>query len=116
MRFLRQRSKSADMLVPDGIGIVLLQGSIAGYPSTVTGSDIFHEVNAALDRRATPVSSSSAPHQRPWTDPGSMAQDYPAVRVVGTYAPPFRQDFSDAEVGEMLEAINAARPDVLWSA
>ena len=108
--------KSADMLVPDGIGIVLASRiNSGGIHQRVTGSDIFHEVNAALDRRGNAsvffLGSTSATLDR---IRDRMAQDYPAVRVVGTYAPPFRQDFSDAEVAEMLEAINAARPDVLW--
>lgn len=43
-----------------------------------------------------------------------MAADWPALTIVGTYSPPFRAEFSKAEIAEMIEAINAVRPDVLW--
>jgi N-acetylglucosaminyldiphosphoundecaprenol N-acetyl-beta-D-mannosaminyltransferase len=43
-----------------------------------------------------------------------MAVDYPAIRVAGTYSPPFKPEYSAAELDEMITAVNAARPDVLW--
>lgn len=36
------------------------------------------------------------------------------VRVAGTYSPPYRTAFSEAETAAMLAAIAAAKPDVLW--
>lgn len=108
--------KTADMLVPDGIGIVLASRiSGGGIRQRVTGSDIFHEVNAALNKRGEAsvffLGSTSATLAKIQE---RMARDYPAVRVAGAYSPPFRQDYSEAEIERMLEAINAARPDVLW--
>jgi|ERR1035438_6376140 N-acetylglucosaminyldiphosphoundecaprenol N-acetyl-beta-D-mannosaminyltransferase len=38
---------------------------------------------------------------------------YPETRVVGTYSPPFRP-LTQTEDDEVVEMINAARPDVLW--
>jgi Teichoic acid biosynthesis proteins len=43
-----------------------------------------------------------------------MARDYPNIKVVGTYSPPFRDVYSQAELNEMIHAVNAAAPDVLW--
>jgi N-acetylglucosaminyldiphosphoundecaprenol N-acetyl-beta-D-mannosaminyltransferase len=43
-----------------------------------------------------------------------VSTDYPRIAVVGTYSPPFKVDYSDAELQEMLSVINAARADVLW--
>jgi len=34
--------------------------------------------------------------------------------VCGTFSPPFKADFSDAENTAMIAAVNAAKPDVLW--
>jgi len=43
-----------------------------------------------------------------------MAQDYPHVKVVGVYSPPFRAVYSSAEITAMIKAVNTAAPDVLW--
>jgi len=43
-----------------------------------------------------------------------MADDYPNIKIVGTYSPPFKDVYSGAEVSAMVKVINSARPDVLW--
>jgi Teichoic acid biosynthesis proteins len=43
-----------------------------------------------------------------------MARDYPNIKVVGTYSPPFKDVYSQAELDEMIHVVNAAAPDVLW--
>ena len=40
-------------------------------------------------------------------------QDYPDLEVV-TLSPPYVKDFSEEQSREMVEAINAADPDLLW--
>jgi N-acetylglucosaminyldiphosphoundecaprenol N-acetyl-beta-D-mannosaminyltransferase len=34
--------------------------------------------------------------------------------VAGTFSPPYKPEFSPAELDMMIAAINAVRPDVLW--
>ena len=41
------------------------------------------------------------------------AQDYPDLEVV-TLSPPYVKDFSEEQSREIIEAINAANPDLLW--
>ncbi len=42
-----------------------------------------------------------------------MEVKYPGVRIVGTFVPPFRAEFSKEENEEMIQAINAVKPDIL---
>jgi len=42
-----------------------------------------------------------------------LANKYPGLQVAGTYCPPFR-DLTVDEERAMLEAINAAKPDIVW--
>ena len=42
-----------------------------------------------------------------------LIKSFPGLSVVGTYSPPFRP-LSPAEDLQVVEMINAARPDVLW--
>ena len=41
------------------------------------------------------------------------AVDYPHLKVV-TYSPPYKPEFSDEDNKAIIEAINAANPDLLW--
>ncbi len=43
----------------------------------------------------------------------SIERDYPGVNIVGSYAPPFRK-VGEREDDEVLETINAAKPDIIW--
>ena len=43
-----------------------------------------------------------------------MALEHPGVEVAGAIAPPFKPALDAAESRELVAAINAARPDVLW--
>lgn len=107
--------QGADWLVPDGVGIVvasrLLGGTIKGR---VTGPDVFLEVMKRLDKVGGSVfflGSSTEVLDRIETRANS---EFPNLKVVGTYSPPYADAFSEAENLDMVSAINAARPDVLW--
>ena len=41
------------------------------------------------------------------------AVDYPHLKVV-TYSPPYKPEFSDEDNEAIIDAINAANPDLLW--
>ena len=107
---------SADILTPDGIGIVyasrLLGGSLSGR---VTGMDVFEGLMTAMDRAgdgrcfflgSTEETLSAIRDQ--------VATCYPGVQVCGTYSPPFKPDYTEAENQAMIDAINASGADVLW--
>ena len=42
-----------------------------------------------------------------------MEEKYPGVKIVGTFVPPFREVFSKEENQQMIDAINAVKPDML---
>ena len=43
-----------------------------------------------------------------------LACDYPSVHLAGTYSPPFKPEFSEAESAAMIDAVNRSGADVLW--
>ncbi len=108
--------RAADWLIPDGAGIVLAAVLLGGgIRERVTGSDIFREVQEALDRSGGfSVFFLGATEATLGEIRCRVAQDYPHLRIAGTYSPPFKAEFSPADDRAMLTAINAARPDVLW--
>jgi N-acetylglucosaminyldiphosphoundecaprenol N-acetyl-beta-D-mannosaminyltransferase len=42
-----------------------------------------------------------------------LARKYPGHQIAGAFSPPFRP-LTEQEDREVIERINAARPDVLW--
>ena len=42
-----------------------------------------------------------------------LERDYPGIRILGTFAPPFRQ-MTEAEDSALCREINSVRPDFLW--
>jgi len=108
--------KSAAWIVPDGAGVVLASRHV-GDPvaERITGADIFFGLNAQLEKAGRgrvfflgSTESTLAKIEE------KFRQDYCGVEIVGTYSPPYKPSFSTAENAEMVAAINAAKPDVLW--
>jgi N-acetylglucosaminyldiphosphoundecaprenol N-acetyl-beta-D-mannosaminyltransferase len=114
--FFSAAIREADLVVPDGIGMVfasrLLGGSIR---ERVTGSDIFLGLSEELRRAAGHryfFLGSTRETLRMIEE--RMGRDFPWVTVAGTYAPPFAEELCEDENGRIIEAVNAGRVDVLW--
>lgn len=108
--------RNADWLIPDGIGVVLASRILGGrIRDRITGSDIFQGLNERLNTEGGFscffLGSSKETLARIVE---RMNRDYPNVRVVGVYSPPYKTEFSPEDDEAMLGAIHAARPDVLW--
>jgi N-acetylglucosaminyldiphosphoundecaprenol N-acetyl-beta-D-mannosaminyltransferase len=111
----RQALLSADLLIPDGTGIVIASRMLGGVIcKRITGWDVFAGVSELLNRTSGRVFFLGAAEQTLAVIRTKMAQDYPNIQVVGTCSPPFRLKFSESENAAMVEAVNGARPDVLW--
>lgn len=108
--------RNADWLVPDGAGIVLASRLLGGrIRERITGSDVFssllHRMNEA---NGSSVFFLGATEETLLQIKTRMAQDFPNVRVVGTYSPPFRSTWATEELDAMISTINTAQPDMLW--
>jgi N-acetylglucosaminyldiphosphoundecaprenol N-acetyl-beta-D-mannosaminyltransferase len=108
--------KDADWLVPDGAGIVMASRILGGtIRERVTGSDVF----AGLHHRMNEVGGYSVfflgSRQETLTlIRERFVRDFPGIRVAGIFSPPFKPEYSPAELNAMIDAINAVHPDVLW--
>lgn len=108
--------KQADLLLPDGIGIVIASRLLAGrIRKRITGSDIFRGVSDELNRRGTAsyfLLGSTV--ENLWEFRRKLAMEFPNIRLAGSYSPPFAEDFDEAESARMVAAVNASGADVLW--
>ncbi len=106
----------ADLLVPDGAGIVLASRILGGtIKERVTGSDIFQAVGHLAHQRGGVryffLGSSRSTLER---IAGRLGADFPRIEIAGTHAPPFVEEFTAAQDDEMAAAVNSGRADVLW--
>lgn len=116
-RFRRALS-DADWLVADGVGVVLASRLLGGrIPGRTTGIDVFfglsEKLNATGGARVFFLGSREDTLERIRV---RYSAEFPAVQIVGTYSPPFASEFTAHQLDEMVGAVNAAAPDVLWVA
>jgi len=108
--------KNADLVVPDGVGVVLasriLQGKIK---DRITGSDIFWGLNKRLNTlKGTSYFFLGSTEETLKAIKEKMTVEYPNIRFAGSYSPPYKAEFSSEDSRKMVEAVNAVKPDVLW--
>jgi exopolysaccharide biosynthesis WecB/TagA/CpsF family protein len=108
--------KNADLVVPDGVGLIIASRILGkSIHERVTGSDIFWGVNSELDnRKGYSVFFLGSTQDNLEKVRYKMGFDFPNIRVVGTFSPPFKGEFSHEDNLMMIETINHAKPDVLW--
>ena len=108
--------KNADLIVPDGIGLIFASKILGGViHERVTGSDIFEGVNSELNKKkGHSVFFLGSTQDNLEKMRYKMESDFPNIRVVGTFSPPFKEEFSYEENLMMIETINRAKPDVVW--
>ncbi len=108
--------KNADFVTPDGVGLVIASRIFGGaVHNRITGSDIFRELSGVLNEKGGYSYYFLGSTERNLEMiREKMAVDFPNIRVAGAYSPPYKPEFSDDDNRLMAEAINRAKPDVLW--
>lgn len=111
----REAILDADMIIPDGFGILTAAWILGvNIKERVTGSGIFQGVNEVQNRRkgfrcfflGSTEETLARIRER-------MAKDFPNITVAGYCSPPFRDEFTDEDNRGMIEVVNRVAPDVL---
>lgn len=112
----QQAIHDADLLTPDGAGIVLASKILSGsIKDRITGSDIFQNLSTRLNEtggKSYFFLGSSKETLASIKD--KLAVDYPKISFAGSYSPPYKQEFTEEDNRKMIEVVNSAKPDVLW--
>lgn len=107
---------SADALLPDGISIVKACRWLKMQSAPVekiAGADLFaYEMGKLEEKRGICFFLGSSPDVLARIEERA-AEVYPHIRVM-TYSPPYKPVFTAEENQAMVEAVNAANPDLLW--
>lgn len=110
--------RKSHVLLPDGVGVVFAIWLINGKKiNRISGMDIFLYLLRKLDAEKNPQmkrvfflgstdDTLSLIHEK-------IRQEYPTLSI-GSYSPPFKPTFNEAEVNFMVEKINVFNPHVLF--
>ena len=111
-----QSLKDADILLPDGIGIVMAAKTLGlDLTERVAGYEFFEELTRKAEKngglRYFFLGSTDEVLQKIVT---RLNKEFPQMIVCGVFSPPFKAEFTEEDNQRMIEQINNARPDVLW--
>jgi len=107
---------NADLVIPDGIGIVIASKILGGIiKERITGNDIFWYLNRSLNtyRKYSCFFLGSTDENLNKINV-IMRKEFPGIKVIGKYAPPIKEEFSENDNSVMIKAVNEVQPDVLW--
>ena len=117
---------NGDVLIPDGVSIVKACKWIKAKSQPkerIAGWDLFSFEMEKLERESEGLRTKGEESKTVMFMGSSQkvldlivkraAVDYPHLKVV-TYSPPYKPEFSDEDNKAIIDAINAANPDLLW--
>ena len=117
---------NGDVLIPDGVSIVKACKWIMAKSQPkerIAGWDLFSFEMEKLERESEELRTKSEESKIVMFMGSSQkvldlivkraAEVYPHLKVV-TYSPPYKPEFSDEDNKAIIDAINAANPDLLW--
>ncbi len=115
-----------DVLIPDGVSIVKACRWIKAKSQPkerIAGWDLFEFEMSKLERESEELRMKSDEYKTVMFMGSSQrvldmivkraAEVYPHFKVV-TYSPPYKPEFSEEDNKAIIDAINAANPDLLW--
>ena len=110
----RKALQNSTFLLPDGIGIVVALFMLTGRRFTrFAGYDLHHLLLSKLNVNGGRVFYMGASPSTLMEIQRKAKLEFPKI-VVGTYSPPYEQVFSKHTNDQIIHAINAFQPDVLF--
>lgn len=106
--------QDADVLLPDGIGVVVAASLIEGKKiKKVAGADLHHYLLSKLQKEGGSCLYLGSSEKTLTAIKTRLQKDFPAVKS-GFYSPPYKPQFTEEDNARMIEAVNAFKPDVLF--
>lgn len=105
---------NGDVLIPDGASIVMAYSLLRKEQiERIAGWDLFEFEMDKLNKRGGTCFFLGSSEATLAKIKERSATKYPKVRVE-SYSPPYKPEFTKEDDRQMIEAVNAACPDLLW--
>lgn len=105
-----------DVLIPDGASIVMACKWLKAKSQPkerIAGWDLFVYEMEKLNARGGKCFFMGSSNKVLTLIKAKAAEIYPNI-IVETYSPPYKQEFTDEDNKAIIDAINTAKPDLLW--
>jgi N-acetylglucosaminyldiphosphoundecaprenol N-acetyl-beta-D-mannosaminyltransferase len=113
-KYFCEALKNSDVLLPDGVGVVLGVRWLTGKKiHKIAGADLFEYEMCRMQRSAGKVFFLGSSDMTLQKIRERINKDYPAVKTK-VYPPPYKPEFSGEDNNKMIDAVNAFCPDVLF--
>ncbi|MBU2576662.1 MAG: WecB/TagA/CpsF family glycosyltransferase [Nanoarchaeota archaeon] len=111
----REALNSADILLPDGIGVVLASKILGGnIKKRLSGPDVFFEFTRLVNQKGGyKYFFYGSTNETLKKIELRIKKEFSNIKIAGLYSPPFREN-SEEENDEHIQIINKAEADVLW--
>jgi N-acetylglucosaminyldiphosphoundecaprenol N-acetyl-beta-D-mannosaminyltransferase len=114
LQVFKQAILESDVLLPDGVSIVLAARLLTGQRiKKMAGADIHRSLLELLQSSGGSCFYLGASEETLSKIKERITIEYPSVRIA-SYSPPFKQTFTEEENDRMCEAVNTFSPDVLF--
>jgi N-acetylglucosaminyldiphosphoundecaprenol N-acetyl-beta-D-mannosaminyltransferase len=106
----------ANILVPDGFGIVLA-AKVLKLPlkERVTGTEFFLALTEyAENKGGLKYFFLGSTNKVLGLIIYRLGKEYPSIKICGIYSPPFKEKFTEDENRKIIDVVNSSNPDILW--
>jgi N-acetylglucosaminyldiphosphoundecaprenol N-acetyl-beta-D-mannosaminyltransferase len=111
----REAMRSADLVVPDGMSVVLASRWLGGrLPERVTGGDLMERLCAAGAAHGFRIFLLGGPPGAAVMAGANLTRRYPGLQLCGTWCPPPGFESDPDELERMRRTIREASPDILF--
>lgn len=110
----KESLKKSDVLLPDGVGIVLAAKWLLGKKiKKIAGADLHFHLLKQLNLDGGSCFYMGASQNTLNKIHERIAKEYPNIRV-GSYSPPYKKQFTNEDNTAIISEVNTFKPDVLF--
>jgi N-acetylglucosaminyldiphosphoundecaprenol N-acetyl-beta-D-mannosaminyltransferase len=111
----RDITNQSSLSIPDGMPLTWISRLYGiRVPERVTGSDFFHGCAELAQNKGYTFFFLGSRKPVLNAIKKNLRQEYPELRIAGTYSPPHTERFSDRETQDMIDRVKEAKPHFLW--
>jgi N-acetylglucosaminyldiphosphoundecaprenol N-acetyl-beta-D-mannosaminyltransferase len=104
----------SDILLPDGVGIVLANRIMNGNKiRKISGADIHDYLLEKANNKKLKIFYLGASDKALNLIEKRVLNEFPEIQI-SSFSPPFKSEFSDKETNNMIDKINSFNPDILF--